>query len=131
MSNYSIEHIGFTVEKPIEMANWYKEVLGFKIRFSAEDDEKAVAFVTDCDEKVMLELGRVPDVKPLSKMMDHDLQLHIALRCRDPEMDMHTLIDHGAKFVERCPWTLPGDYLIVLSDPWGNSLQLVKRGHKI
>lgn len=32
-----------------------------------------------------------------------------------------------AKFIERCPITMPGEQLIVLSDPMDNSLQLVKR----
>jgi catechol 2,3-dioxygenase-like lactoylglutathione lyase family enzyme len=51
--NYGIEHIGIAVEKPIEMARWYKNVLGFEIIFSGEDSEKAVAFVADADNKVM------------------------------------------------------------------------------
>ena len=54
---YSIEHIGICVSHPIEMAKWYKEVLGFEIKFSGEDSEKAVAFITDADNKFMLELG--------------------------------------------------------------------------
>jgi catechol-2,3-dioxygenase len=56
VKNYEIEHIGISVDKPIEMANWYREVLGFKIKFSAKDDEKAMAFITDFDEKVTVEL---------------------------------------------------------------------------
>ena len=48
MIKYEIEHIGICVENPIEMANWYHEVLGFNIQFSAEDEEKAVAFFRDC-----------------------------------------------------------------------------------
>ena len=131
MSNLSIEHIGISVEKPVEMANWYKETLGFEIKYSGMDEEKAVAFIMDRDERVMIELAKIPEVAPLSKALKHCLQLHIALRSDDPERDMVRLIDMGARFVERCPITLPGDYLIVLSDPWGNSIQLVKRGHKI
>jgi hypothetical protein len=52
MINYEIEHIGFSVEKPIEMAKWYHEVLGFNIKFSGQDDEKGVAFLTDSTDKV-------------------------------------------------------------------------------
>jgi hypothetical protein len=54
------------------MANRYQEALGFRIRFSAEDDEKAVGFLTDSGDRVMLKL-------------------------------------------------------LVLSDPWGNTLQMAKR----
>jgi hypothetical protein len=40
------------------MAKWYQETFGFNIKFSAQDEEKAVAFVTDGSGRVMLELGR-------------------------------------------------------------------------
>jgi hypothetical protein len=38
----------------MKMANWYREVLGFEVKFVAEDSEKAVAFVTDADNKAMV-----------------------------------------------------------------------------
>jgi hypothetical protein len=79
LSWYEIEHIGISVDKPIEMANWYHETLGFNIKFSAEDDEKALAFLTDGSDKVMLEIGKIPDVLPLTKDLSHRLQFHIAL----------------------------------------------------
>ena len=44
MKKYEIEHIGICVEEPIEMAKWYQETLGFNIKFSAQDEEKGVAF---------------------------------------------------------------------------------------
>jgi hypothetical protein len=109
------------------MAKWYQEALGFKIRFSAEDDEKAVAFLTDSRGRVMLELGKLPDVLPLAEELSHHLQLHIALKSDDPEKDAEYLVSMGANFIERCPIKRPGENLIVLSDPWGNTLQLAKR----
>jgi hypothetical protein len=47
MKKFEIEHIGISVKEPVKMANWYQETLGFDIKFSAEDDEKAVAFITE------------------------------------------------------------------------------------
>jgi glyoxylase I family protein len=127
MKKYEIEHIGISVEKPIEMANWYHEVLGFNIQFSAEDEEKAVAFLTDGNDRVMLELGKVPDVSPLTKGMSHHLQLHIALKSDDPDKEAEFLVSKGATFIEKCPIKMPGENLVVLSDPWGNTIQLVRR----
>jgi hypothetical protein len=127
MRKYEIEHIGISVEKPIEMANWYHETLGFNIKFSAEDVEKAVTILTDCSDKVTLEFGKIPDVLPLTKGLSHHLQLHIALRSDDPEKDADFLVSKGATFIERCPIKLPGENLLILSDPWGNTIQLVKR----
>jgi predicted enzyme related to lactoylglutathione lyase len=127
MKGYEIEHVGITVGKPIEMAKWYQEVLGFNIAFCAQDDEKAVAFITDSTGKVMLELGQIPGASPLADGITHHLQLHIALKSVDPDKDADYLVSRGATFIEKCPITLPGEYLVVLSDPWGNTIQLVKR----
>jgi catechol-2,3-dioxygenase len=92
MKKYEIEHIGISVEKPIEMANWYHEVLGFNIKFSAEDEEKGVAFLTDGSDRVMLELGKLPNVLPLTKGISHHLQLHIALKSDDPDKEAEFLV---------------------------------------
>jgi catechol-2,3-dioxygenase len=127
MKKFEIEHIGISVDKPIDMANWYQDTLGFNIKFSAEDEEKGVAFLTDCTDKVMLELGKIPNVSPLAGRMNHHLQLHIALTSADPDKDAEYLVSKGAKFIERCPIKRPGENLIVLRDPWGNTIQLVKR----
>ncbi len=127
MKNYEIEHIGITVGEPIEMAKWYREVLGFNITFSAQDEEKGVAFLTDCSSRVMLELGKLPNVSPLTDRINHHLQLHIALKSEDPDKEAKYLVSMGATFIEKCPITRPGENLIVLSDPWGNTIQLVKR----
>ena len=127
MKKYEIEHIGICVEKPIEMAKWYQETLGFNIKFSAQDEEKGVAFITDGSDKVMLEFGKVPNVLPITKGLSHHLQLHIALKSEDPDKDAEYLVSKGASFIEKCPIKRPGENLIVLSDPWGNTIQLVKR----
>jgi hypothetical protein len=127
MKKFEIEHIGICVEKPIEMANWYQETLGFNIKFSAQDKEKAVAFLTDSNDKVMLELGKIPNVLPLARGLSHHLQLHIALRSEDPDLDSKYLVSKGATFIEKCPIKRPGENLVVLSDPWGNTIQLAKR----
>lgn len=127
MENFEIEHIGIVVADPVEMAKWYQEVLGFNIIFSAQDEEKGVAFLTDCNNRTMLEFGKVPDVSPLTDRITHHLQLHIAFKSEDPEKDAEYLVSKGATFIEKCPITLPGENLIVLSDPWGNTIQLAKR----
>ena len=101
--NFSIEHIGITVDKPVEMAKWYKDVLGFEIKFSGEDSEKGVAFIMDADNKVMLELGKIAGVKPLKTGMSHHLQFHVALESEAPDEDADYLVQNGAKYIEKCP----------------------------
>ncbi len=128
---FDIEHIGVIVSDPLEMAHWYEKILGFNIKFEASDDEKAVAFITDSSDRVMLELAQIPDVTALSAKTDHHLQLHVAVKSDDPEKDTAYLVSNGAKLIEKCPLRRPGDYLIVLEDPWGNCVQLVKRNIKL
>ena len=79
----------------------------------------------------MLELYKLPGVKPLRNNISHHLQLHIALKSEDPDAEAETLVQKGAKIIEKCPITRVGDYLVVLEDPWGNCIQLSKRGSKI
>jgi len=110
------------------MARWYQDVLGFDIRSAAGDAEKAGAFLTDAAGAVTLEFGKLPNIAALSDRVDHHLQLHIGLRSDDPDAEAANLIAHGATFLEKCPVTHPDDNLIVLRDPWGNCIQLVKRG---
>ncbi|MCX6672561.1 MAG: hypothetical protein NTY37_02150 [Methanothrix sp.] len=98
MKKFEIEHIGISVNEPIKMANWYQEAL-----------------------------GKLPDVLPLAEGLSHHLQLHIALKSDDPEKDAKYLVSMDARFIEKCPITRPGENLVVLSDPWGNTLQLAKR----
>jgi glyoxylase I family protein len=128
MRKFNIEHVGLMVTQPVAMANWYRDVLGFTIRTAGEDEEKGGAFLTDAADRVMLEFGKLPGVSALSTRTDHHLQLHIAVLSDDPDADMEYLVAKGARFIERCPVTRPGENLIVLYDPWGNCLQLVKRG---
>jgi catechol-2,3-dioxygenase len=131
MGNYSLEHIGISVEDPIAMGEWYRDVLGFKIKFSGKDDEKGVSFITDNNESIIIELGKLPKIEPLSNKVNHHLQFHIALKSDDPDQDKDILIENGAIFIERSPITRDGDYLLTLYDPWGNCIQLAKRKNKI
>lgn len=133
MKRFEIEHIGITVEEPVKMAQWYKKVMGFSIKLSSLNDEgeNSVAFLADGKDRVLLEFGKISGVERLSSRIDHHLQFHIAVKSDDPDADMKYLIDHGATFIEICPVAMPGNRLIVLNDPWGNCIQLVKRNSNI
>jgi len=126
MKKFCIEHIGIMVNHPVEMGAWYRDVLGFDIQFSADNGADGVAFVRD-NNKVMVEFGKVPNVEALKDRMNHHLQLHIALTSDDPDADADYLIEKGAKLIEKCAFTRPGDYLLALEDPWGHCIQLARR----
>jgi uncharacterized glyoxalase superfamily protein PhnB len=131
MKPLRIEHIGVCVTDPVGMARWYESALGFQIRFSAEDTDKAVAFVADSTGNVVLELGRVPGVEPLVQHTTQPLQFHIAFESEDPDADAKRLVEHGAVFVEVCTVRCDGDRVLILRDPWGHTIQLVRRARGI
>jgi len=91
-------------------------VLGFNIKLSSENDDKdkSVAFITDKDNNVMMEVGKLLNIAPLSSRIDHHLQFHIALKSNNPDEDMEYLIQNGATFIARCP----------VKKNWGNSISI-------
>ena len=133
MKRFEIEHIGVTVKEPVKMAQWYKNVMGFDIKVSTLNDDggNSVAFLSDGKDRVLLEFCKLPEAEMLSSRINHHLQFHVAVKSNDPDEDMKYLIDHGATFIETCPVTTPGNYLILLNDPWGNCIQLVQRNINI
>lgn len=126
---FRLEHIGIAVSSPIEMARWYARVLGFRIVFSAQDGEGAVAFVEDPAGHGLVEFGRLPGIAPLCDATTHPLQFHITLASSNPSADADYLIGNGAAYIEECPVKRPGEQLLLLRDPWGNSIQLAKRAN--
>ena len=123
-----IEHIGLAVTAPHSMANWYMKHLGFQMRFSGGNDEGGVAFISDPAQDVMLELFRNNVTPPMNWEGMAPLTLHFAFKSDDPLIDAARLVDAGATFLERNTITPnPGDILILMHDPWGNVIQLVKR----
>ena len=110
------------------MANWYVKHLGFTIRVIQGSDENGMAFISDPAQDVMLELFRNNVTPPITWEAMAPLTLHFALKSDDPLADATRLVEGGATFLERNTITPnPGDILILLRDPWGNTIQLAKR----
>ncbi len=123
-----IEHIGISVAAPLSMAEWYVQHLGFTIRRSRGDDRDGVAFISDPDQGVMLEIFKNPVTPPLDSSSLVPLALHIALKSPDPAADVARLERAGAKRADpNAPIPDRGDILVLMRDPWGNVIQLVKR----
>lgn len=121
-----IEHFGYQVEKPGEVAEWYCEHLGFIVRRTAETPVP-VRFLADESESVMIEIYNNPAVvAPEYANMD-PLILHLAFVCADVPDTVRRLTDAGAQIVSG-PETLPnGDQLAMLRDPWGLAIQMACR----
>lgn len=125
-----IEHVGFTVSNPLEIAKWYEKNLGCIIQFQGGNEDSGMVFISDSDRTSMLELIKSKGVKPTGEIITNSAQFHVAFKSENPENDRKKLEDAGAVFVGEAPVKQGGDVLFMLKDPWGNMIQLAKRGDK-
>jgi len=85
------------------------------------------AFLRD-DAGTVVEFWQIRGVRSIADDLTHHLQLHLALRSESPLEDARYLMDQGATLVEIAPVAQNGDQTVALRDPWGNCIQLAKRG---
>ncbi len=120
-----LEHLALNVADPRAMAAWYVTHLGMTIARKM-DTAPHTHFLADSAGAVMLELyNHPPDAVPAYAKMN-PLLLHVAFTSADPESDKHRLLAAGATHVEDVR-TPDGSFLVMLRDPWGLALQLVRR----
>jgi glyoxylase I family protein len=125
-----IEHVALNVPDPLAMARWYVDHLGLTVKRRAIEAPYA-HFLADDSGTVMVELyGNTqapvldfPNVAPLS--------LHLAFVSHNIDADIKRLTDAGATIASPPTPTPAGDTLAMLRDPWGVSIQLVKRSQAL
>jgi glyoxylase I family protein len=121
-----IEHVAFNVDQPQQMANWYRQHLGFSLK-RALNDAAQTHFLADDSGVMMIEIycnpaDQVPDYASMDPLI-----LHLALVSTDPVADSARLIAAGASHVTDVHLN-DGSHLAMLRDPWGLALQLCRRG---
>jgi glyoxylase I family protein len=121
----NVEHIAWNVAEPVAMAAWYVEHLGMRVARHVPTPPY-VHFLADANGRVVIEIyshsaDPVPDYASMNP-----LQLHFAFAADDPDAARDALVAAGATLVDETK--LPdGSRLVMLRDPWGLALQLVKR----
>jgi glyoxylase I family protein len=121
-----LEHVAINVENPVAMAKWYCENLGMKIVRQGPPPVN-MRFISDAGGNMMLELyNNPPDAVPDYASMD-PLMLHIAFMVDDVKGTCRKLIAAGATIASEIVVTDSGDELAMLHDPWGVSIQFLKR----
>jgi catechol 2,3-dioxygenase-like lactoylglutathione lyase family enzyme len=122
-----IEHFAYQVQDPAAVADWYVEHLGCVIKRSSGPPGHA-RFLADSAGVVMLEIYNHPRLTtPDYRSMD-SLLLHVAFASLDPVADRDRLVAAGCSIEEDVASNPAGDALVMLRDPWGFALQLVRRG---
>jgi uncharacterized glyoxalase superfamily protein PhnB len=110
------------------MADWYVNHLGCSIARAGGEPAHA-RFLKDGAGAVMLEIYRNPKVSVPDYTKIDPLLLHLAFVSVNVGNDRDRLMSAGAKVVEDLTTTPAGDELVMLRDPWGIALQLVKRSN--
>ncbi len=127
-----MEHIGIQVRAPIQMAEWYCRHLGFRL-MRQQQASPFTAFLADSSGAMMIEIHHHPEVAmPEYRQMD-PLMLHLAYDVGDEPVEAvaRRLQDAGATLSKPLVVTAAGDQLMMLRDPWGLALQVVKRSERM
>ena len=125
MPNLRIEHIAFNVSDPVAMADWYVENLGMRIARQG-DAPQHVRFLADTAGKTVVEIYNNPGAPIPDYAGMNPFTLHVAFHADDPDAAKAALVAAGATFVDQSE--LPdGSRLMFLRDPWGLTVQLVRR----
>lgn len=120
-----IEHVACNVPEPVEAAAWYVRHLGMRIaRYTGGPTE--IHFLADAAGASVIEFYRNPAAAVPDYAAMHPMQMHIAFLADDPDAAGAALVEAGAVLEDTTD--LPdGSRLVMLRDPWGVPIQLVRR----
>jgi catechol 2,3-dioxygenase-like lactoylglutathione lyase family enzyme len=121
-----VEHTAYQVADPVGVAKWYVQHLGMTVKRS-QDESPFVHFLADDGDAVMLEFYKNPSVEVPDYRELHPLVFHLAFRTDDVAKTRARLLEAGATSEGEITVTPAGDELVMLRDPWGLPLQLLKR----
>ena len=125
MSALNIEHFACNVSDPVAVAAWYVKHLGMRV-VAHHPAAFERHFIADASQRVVMELYANP-VDPVPDYAGmHPLRFHIAFAATDLDAVKAELLAAGATFVNEDNYP-DGSRLMMLRDPWGLALQLVKR----
>lgn len=120
-----IEHVAFNVAEPVEAAAWYVQHLGMRVaRYGGGPTE--IHFLADAAGASVIEFYRNPAAAVPDYGAMHPMQMHIAFLADDADAEAAWLQSAGAVLEETTD--LPdGSRLVMMRDPWGVPIQLVRR----
>ena len=121
-----VEHVAFNVQDPLAMARWYVDHLGFEVKRRVMEAPWA-HFLIDSTGSTMIEIYGNTKAEALNFPQLSPAAVHLAFVSDDIEADLQRLVAAGGT-AEGGVTPLPGgDSMAFVRDPWGFTLQLVKR----
>ncbi len=122
--DFTFAHAGLNVADRDACAQWYVDNLNLSIVRSVPGN---MIFLADPTGRVVLEIYSNPAAPVLNFEDIHFLSLHLAFLVEDPAKKADELIAAGATIAEDYKVTDVGDRMIMLRDPYGVCVQLIKR----
>jgi glyoxylase I family protein len=121
-----VEHVAFNVQDPLAMARWYVDHLGFEVKRRVMEAPWA-HFLIDSTGSTMIEIYGNTRAETLDFPQLSPAAVHLAFVSDDIDADLQRLVAVGGT-AEGGVTPLPGgDSMAFVRDPWGFTLQLVKR----
>jgi glyoxylase I family protein len=119
------EHFALNVPDAVATAKWYIDNLGLRAARTRKDSP-FTSFLADDTGRVIFEVYSNPAAPYPDYSAAHPLCFHVAFVADDPAAVRTKLVVAGA--TPAYEETLPdGSFLIMVRDPWGIPLQLVRR----
>jgi len=123
------EHFALNVPDAKAMAGWYAKNCSMKV-VRGMNQAPFTHFLADSSGRVVMEIYTNPDA-PFTDLAEKDpLYFHFALIVDNPEKARKDLKQQGAIYVSEVR-PEEGSVLIMIRDPWGVPLQLVKRAEPL
>ncbi|MFO1487586.1 MAG: VOC family protein [Verrucomicrobiota bacterium] len=119
-----LEHCALQVPDPVQMAEWYVKNLGCTLARSGGAPNHARFLQAG---PVLIEIYQSTSAPTPDYPAMHPAQLHLAFISDDVISDRNRLVAAGATIADDVFQNAAGDDLLMLRDPWGVGLQLVRR----
>jgi glyoxylase I family protein len=119
------EHFALNVPDAVATANWYVTHLGLKVARTRKD-APFTSFLADETGRVIFEVYSNAAAPYPDYTAAHPLCFHVAFVADDPAAVRVKLVAAGATAAYE-EWLPDGSFLIMVRDPWGIPLQLVRR----
>ena len=120
-----LEHIAINTEDSRIRAKWYSENLGFTVIRDGTAPQYAI-FTSDAGKNLMLELYQFTQYPVQDFRTINPFSVHFGIMTSDVAKAQSHLMKAGATMVEMHN-TSQGDSVLVMRDPWGFPLHLLKR----
>jgi len=120
---FRFEHVALNLSDPEAFARWYVDNLGLEVVHAVPGEK---SFLADGSGAVVFELYDNSGAPHLQLREVAPLSFHVAFAVDDISAAAARLVEAGAEVVQPLV-EVDGDRLIMLRDPFGLSLQLVRR----